>query len=178
MERLERSEKRIQYFEKKFVKKPINTEEGFQVFRFRFLKNRDGSAHTQLQKIYFHDKKKQDIVNMTFANASCDSQLSQEKENPSRLLHYGPIGQDTGSKWCAVGQKHTLYIRFPMKISINKYIFQLGNDCPGRDPSQWILEASNDEEEWTTLHEQLTDWHCPSGNGRHGIYYFDVYALV
>lgn len=173
MERLEKSESMIEILQKK-VKKTERNSEGFQTFRFRFLKNRDGDSLTQLQKIYFHDKKASNLVNMKLAQATCNSELSQPKENPSMLLHNGPIGQDTGSKWCAVGQKHTLYIRFPMKICIDKYIFQLGNDCPGRDPSQWILEASNDEEEWTTLHEQLTDWGFTGGNGRHGIYYFDV----
>lgn len=176
MERLERSEQRIQTFEKRFIEKPKNVEQEFQTFRFRFLKNRDGASLTQLQKIYFQDKKTGALIDMTMAHASCDSTLSQEKENPSRLLHFGPIGRETGSKWCAVGEKHTLYIRFPRKFNIDKYIFQLGNDCPERDPSRWILEASNDEEEWTLLHEQLTDWIGTGGNCRHGIYYFDVNA--
>lgn len=175
IERLEKSEKRIQSFEKKFVKKPINKEEGFQVFRFRFLKNRDWDTYTILQKIYFQNKRTGCLIDMTLANASCDS-ISIDGCDASKLLHFGNIGGDTGSKWCAKGEKHTLYIRFPMNIVIDKYIFQLGNGTNACDPQQWILEASNDEEEWTTLHEQLSDWGFPVINARHGIYYFDVNA--
>lgn len=50
-----------------------------------------------------------------------------------------------------------LQIDFGSQRAIDGFRYVTGADVPGRDPIQWILEGSNDNSTWVTLHRQATD---------------------
>eukprot|EP00440_Ansanella_granifera_P052848 gb/GFBE01057300.1/.p1 GENE.gb/GFBE01057300.1/~~gb/GFBE01057300.1/.p1 ORF type:complete len:789 (+),score=152.75 gb/GFBE01057300.1/:1-2367(+) len=55
-----------------------------------------------------------------------------------------------------------LVIHFPTPVQIDAFRICTGNDEPSRDPLQWLLEGSNDMEQWATLHSQTSDFPMPS----------------
>jgi hypothetical protein len=50
-----------------------------------------------------------------------------------------------------------LQIDFGSRRTVDGFRYITGGDVNGRDPVQWILEGSNDNSTWTTIHTQSTD---------------------
>lgn len=57
------------------------------------------------------------------------------------------------SKYLTGGQQTWMMWEMDRPFIANKYIMISGNDAPGRDPKDWILEGSNDGTNWTKLDE-------------------------
>merc|ERR1712117_417441 len=58
-------------------------------------------------------------------------------------------GKDS-TKWCdtPVGP---LVISFPVPVHVHYYTYRTGNDAPERDPVEWRLQGSMDNENWANL---------------------------
>ena len=91
------------------------------------------------------------------------SQLSAEKKN-SEFTVSGTIGQkgqmieqcvdgNTASKWCLFHEdKEVVWqAKYNQPVSISAYLLASAGDVPDRDPRDWVLEASNDGENWTEI---------------------------
>jgi alpha-L-fucosidase 2 len=61
------------------------------------------------------------------------------------------------TKWCVpdAGQAVTWQAELPAARKISSYSLTSANDMPVRDPKEWMLEASNDGKQWTTLDKQV-----------------------
>ena len=89
---------------------------------------------------------------------SLSATLTVSNENPD-----GPFGNEGSSKLID-GDANTKFLTFEYhegfwmmqefeeQVSINAYTMTSGNDAPDRDPLNWILEGSNDSENWDVIH--------------------------
>lgn len=62
------------------------------------------------------------------------------------------LGASTG-----VVKSWVLKIDFGSRRTVDGFRYTTGADVQGRDPVQWVLEGSNDDSTWTTIHVQSTD---------------------
>jgi alpha-L-fucosidase 2 len=60
------------------------------------------------------------------------------------------------TKWCVpdAGNAVTWQAELPAARKVSSYSLTSANDMPVRDPKEWVLEASNDGKQWTTLDKQ------------------------
>jgi len=65
----------------------------------------------------------------------------------------GTIGTDV----TGVTKSWVLQIDFGSRKTIDGFRYITGADVNGRDPVQWVLEGSNDNSTWTTIHVQSSD---------------------
>lgn len=63
------------------------------------------------------------------------------------------IDKNVNSKYCGPFTALTAWIccELPQATKVNMYSLTSGNDNEGRDPKTWVLEASNDGEDWVTV---------------------------
>ena len=67
--------------------------------------------------------------------------------------HLSPRSVEENEHWCAKSPQPTLYIRCKNPTRMLCFAFNYGIGSPERDPISWKFEGSNDENEWTCLHE-------------------------
>ena len=70
----------------------------------------------------------------------------------------GPAAATDGNpqkKWCLEhkGKPVIWQVKLPKAATLNSYALTSANDVPGRDPSTWNFEGSNDGMKWTNLDE-------------------------
>lgn len=64
-------------------------------------------------------------------------------------------------KWCSLTWNCSIIIKFSEPTLVNGFGFITGNDFPERDPLQWLIQGSNNGNNWLTLHNQNTDYVVP-----------------
>jgi hypothetical protein len=62
-----------------------------------------------------------------------------------------------GANATGVIKSWVLQIDFGSRRAVDGFRYITGGDVNGRDPVQWVLEGSNDNSTWTTIHTQSTD---------------------
>jgi hypothetical protein len=147
-------EKKINYLTNKleaFTDHSID-DNSFRYIRFKIIKNRLEGGYTQIQKIRFRHKGK--MLDMNGAMATTPDPIANGgSEGPENAINY-----NTSNKWCTPSSTPSIMIEFTRQVHIDEFSFVTANDCPERDPKQWILEGSNNKMEWTTLHYQKSDY--------------------
>lgn len=129
-------------------------------FRFSPIKVRDPTSHqVQLSELilyFFGQRITGSVLEEGGIAYSVDGNFPVN-ENPSKA-----IDENIGTKWLEadrspryfpgkVYQFKALTVKLPFPKPIDHYSFVTGNDIPGRDPIQWILEASTDNVTWVVL---------------------------
>ncbi|MFD5624844.1 discoidin domain-containing protein [Streptomyces sp. NPDC127072] len=66
-------------------------------------------------------------------------------EVAANLLH------KASNKWLAHEDSADLEFTFDSPVTVNAYSLTSANDCPDRDPSDWLLEGSHDGRSWARL---------------------------
>ncbi|WP_202303150.1 glycosyl hydrolase family 95 catalytic domain-containing protein [Dryocola clanedunensis] len=66
------------------------------------------------------------------------------------------IDNNIRTKWCIANPADSVIwqVKLPEMKCINSYTLTSANDCPERDPRQWVLSGSNDGVTWTELDRQ------------------------
>lgn len=89
---------------------------------------------------------------------SLEATLTVSDENPD-----GPFGNEGSSK-AIDGDRNSKFLtfeyhegfwmmqEFDQQVTVNAYTMTSGNDAPERDPFNWVLEGSNDGENWEVIH--------------------------
>lgn len=101
--------------------------------------------------------------------------LSVKYENNGGVTHAegSPkvVDNDNDTKYLVQSFAPDFYMQlsFPSGINVNAYELVSGNDAPDRDPQDWELVGSNDEENWTVL-DQVSGF---SFTGRKQVARFD-----
>ena len=127
-------------------------DKSFRYIRFKILKNRSGGGYSQIGKIAF--KNKGTFVDTKDAKATTPDPIANNgTEGPENAINYA-----SSNKWCTPCSTPSMMIEFPRHVFVDEFTFTTANDCPERDPMKWILEGSNDKNNWTTLHYQKTDY--------------------
>ncbi len=139
----------------------------FQVYRWRILRNRKNTHITQVTGItlYKDSLSDLDIYNLSSTKLHCSQQPSLPNEDVDKLKRvYNLPGRrySTNEKWCVLSSSPTLTIHLDKPIQFAGFAFNLGNDCPERDPVEWVFEGTNDERKWYPLHEMKNYSYNPS----------------
>ena len=84
------------------------------------------------------------------------------------------VDGDAGTKWCV--EHHNCPVQWQMRLAkplvVTGYTLVAGNDVPARDPQDWVLEGSNDGQDWAVLDRRSGEDQLPGRcKGRH--YGFD-----
>ncbi|MBB5353003.1 hypothetical protein HNR46_003256 [Haloferula luteola] len=66
-----------------------------------------------------------------------------------------------GNKWLDFGNAAVVF-DFGEVVTVDSYAYFLGNDAPDRDPIQWRIEGSNDQESWTLVDHVDFDYPHPT----------------
>jgi len=128
-----------------WTKAPVEAQgPPWQYFKFSTLATRDQDADSvQLMEVYFYaDSQKIPAVGVTATDP----------------LGYTPSGEgadkavdgDITTKWLDF-QKQYLLISFASPISPTAWSYVTGDDSPERDPADFTMEASTDQNTWTLV---------------------------
>jgi hypothetical protein len=83
---------------------------------------------------------------------------SKAVDNNTATVFLDMSGNGTvGANVTGVTKSWVLQIDFGSRRTVDGFRYTTGADVNGRDPVQWILEGSNDNSTWSTIHVQSTD---------------------
>jgi hypothetical protein len=83
---------------------------------------------------------------------------SKAIDNNTATVFLDMSGNGTvGANATGVTKSWVLQIDFGSRRTVDGFRYITGADVNGRDPVQWILEGSNDNSTWSTIHVQSTD---------------------
>ena len=80
--------------------------------------------------------------------------LSKHKNSPKNEGVENLFDDDNQSKFLVMNKQVTVYFTTQTPIAISRYQLVSANDAPGRDPRQWLLEASNDGKQWQAIDQK------------------------
>jgi hypothetical protein len=146
------------------------TNQSFRYFRFAVTKVRDITQDPtypvgMMQMSEFQLTFMGTRVDYTGASATNPSGANPAGQDASKAIDNntstvfldwsgnGTIGTDV----TGVTKSWVLQIDFGSRRTIDGFRYITGADVNGRDPVQWVLEGSNDNSTWTTIHTQSTD---------------------
>ena len=146
------------------------TNQTFRYFRFAVTKVRDITQDptypvgmmqmTEFQLLFMGTR-----IDYTGASATNPSGANPTGQDASKAIDNntstvfldwsgnGTIGTDV----TGVTKSWVLQIDFGSRRAVDGFRYVTGADVNGRDPVQWVLEGSNDNSTWTTIHVQSTD---------------------
>jgi predicted alpha-1,2-mannosidase len=78
-------------------------------------------------------------------------QVTASGENPPNEVAHNLIDGSTSTKWLTFDNHGWVQFRFTDPVAVDDYALSSANDSPGRDPSDWTLQGSQDGQSWTTL---------------------------
>ena len=143
----------------------------YRYFRFTVTKVRDNTSDLPAYPIGMMQMAEFEIlfagtrVSYTGATATNPGGFNPTNQEPSKAIDGNTStvfldmsGNGTvGSNTTGVIKSWVLQIDFGSQRAIDGFRYMTAADVPGRDPVQWILEGSNDNSTWTTIHRQDTD---------------------
>jgi hypothetical protein len=150
---------------------PINvTNQTFRYFRFAVTKVRDITQDPTypvgiMQMAEFQLTFMGTRVDYTGATATntggfnpTGQDASKAIDNNTATVFLDMSGNGTvGANATGVTKSWVLQIDFGSRRTVDGFRYITGADVNGRDPVQWILEGSNDNSTWSTIHVQSTD---------------------
>lgn len=147
------------------------TNQTFRYFRFAVTKIRDNTADlpsypvgimqmAEFQLLFMGTR-----VDYTGATATNPGGYNTTNQEPSKAIDNDTVtvfldmsGNGTvGANTTGVTKSWVLQIDFGSVRTIDGFRYVTAADVSGRDPVQWVLEGSNDNSTWTTIHVQSTD---------------------
>ena len=146
------------------------TNQTFRYFRFTVTKVRDITQDptypvgmmqmTEFQLLFMGTRV--DYTGATATNPSGSNPSGQDAskaiDNNTSTVFLDWSGNGTvGPNVTGVIKSWVLQIDFGSRRTVDGFRYITGGDVNGRDPVQWILEGSNDNSTWTTIHTQSTD---------------------
>ena len=146
------------------------TNQTFRYFRFAVTKVRDITQDptypvgmmqmTEFQLLFMGtriDYTGASATNPSGANPS-GQDASKAIDNNTSTVFLDWSGNGTvGANATGVIKSWVLQIDFGSRRAVDGFRYITGGDVNGRDPVQWVLEGSNDNSTWTTIHTQSTD---------------------
>jgi hypothetical protein len=146
------------------------TNQNFRYFRFAVTKVRDITQDptypvgmmqmTEFQLLFMGtriDYTGASATNPSGANPS-GQDASKAIDNNTSTVFLDWSGNGTvGANATGVIKSWVLQIDFGSRRAVDGFRYITGGDVNGRDPVQWVLEGSNDNSTWTTIHTQSTD---------------------
>ena len=122
------------------------------------MKNRGNCCLTQIAGLYLIP------LGLSCSDSGCLNLSEVELSSPDEplgtnttvevlLKRRHPNNIDDNQHWCTKSPQPTLYIRCKNPTRMLCFAFNYGIGSPERDPISWKFEGSNDENEWTCLHE-------------------------
>lgn len=146
------------------------TNQTFRYFRFAVTKVRDITQDPtypvgMMQMAEFQLLFMGTRVDYTGASATNPSGANPSGQDASKAIDNNTStvfldwsGNGTvGSDVTGVTKSWVLQIDFGSRRTVDGFRYTTGADVNGRDPVQWILEGSNDNSTWSTIHVQSTD---------------------
>ncbi|MFT5117424.1 MAG: hypothetical protein ACI9NY_000953 [Kiritimatiellia bacterium] len=127
---------------------PPTGAEGYRYYRFTPTVLRESDANSiQLAELsFFNGAARQ--VGATITNPG--------GSNPSTEMPANANDGDTSTKWLDFN-KGALVYDFSQEVVVDSYLLVTANDHFSRDPIRWLLEASNDAQDWTVLNDQRAE---------------------
>ncbi len=114
----------------------------FQYIRFTPIKFRAASNSIQLSEFFFKNGATFVPIQIAYNDVGGNS---PDAETPTNLFD-----DNVGTKWLDFS-KGAVIFDMGGNFPFDSYGFATANDAPERDPVRWILEGSNDQENWTLL---------------------------
>jgi len=150
---------------------PINvTNQTFRYFRFAVTKVRDITQDPTypvgiMQMAEFQLTFMGTRVDYTGATATntggfnpTGQDASKAIDNNTATVFLDMSGNGTvGANATGVIKSWVLQIDFGSRRTVDGFRYITGADVNGRDPVRWVLEGSNDNSTWSTIHVQSTD---------------------
>ena len=146
------------------------TNQTFRYFRFAVTKVRDITQDPtypvgMMQMAEFQLTFMGTRVDYTGATATNPSGANPSGQDASKAIdnNTGTVFLDwsgngtIGTDVTGVTKSWVLQIDFGSRRTIDGFRYITGADVNGRDPVQWVLEGSNDNSAWTTIHVQSSD---------------------
>ena len=147
------------------------TNQTFRYFRFAVTKIRDNTADLPSYSVGMMQMSEFQLmfmgtrVDYTGATATNPGGYNPTNQEPSKAIDNNTTtvfldmsGNGTvGSNTTGVTKSWVLQIDFGSRRTIDGFRYITGADVNGRDPVQWVLEGSNDNSTWTTIHVQSSD---------------------
>ena len=159
----------------------------YRYYRFSVTKVRDNTADLPsfpvgiLQFAEFDLFYNGSRVNYTGATATNPGGANPVGEEPdkgidnntsTKFLDYSGNG---GAFGAVISWKFVIDFGASVRRTADAFRLATANDVTGRDPVRWILEGSNDNSTWTTLHTQSTDASITTSRLTYTqLFYFDV----
>ena len=147
------------------------TNQTFRYFRFAVTKVRNSAADGGSYPVGMMQMSEFDLtfmgtrVDYTGATATnpggfnpTDQEASKAIDNNTGSVFLDASGNGTAPLGSTGAVKSwVLKIDFGSRRTIDGFRYTTGADVDGRDPVRWVLEGSNDDSTWTTIHVQSTD---------------------
>lgn len=147
------------------------TNQTFRYFRFTVTKIRDNTADLPSYTAGIVQMTEFQLLSMgnriSYAGASATNPggynttgqtATSAIDNDNGTVFLDMSGNGTvGSNTTGAIKSRVLQIDFGSKRNVDGFRYITGADVSGRDPVQWVLEGSNDNSSWSTLHVQSTD---------------------
>eukprot|EP00457_Paulinella_chromatophora_P000029 gb/GEZN01000029.1/.p1 GENE.gb/GEZN01000029.1/~~gb/GEZN01000029.1/.p1 ORF type:complete len:3687 (-),score=441.49 gb/GEZN01000029.1/:130-11190(-) len=123
----------------------LKIRQGFRLFRFRFTRTRFAGHSLQLQQLLLFCGKKQLRPNETY-NIGGRPPAGEGAENLSN-----PNGAKFRDRAFAANGYSLVYLEFSSPVFATEALIKTANDSPGRDPLDFTIEATHDQETWYAL---------------------------
>jgi hypothetical protein len=132
----------------------------YQYVRFKITKRRGGAADNTVQLAEFEfynsavSSAKIPITGVTNPGGN-----NPGAETPDKIID--GVTTEAGNKWLDFNNAALVFDLGSQK-TFNQYAFFTGGDAEDRDPIQWTLEGSNDQERWNLIENVNFDYMPPS----------------
>lgn len=138
------------------IRSVIGGASTYQYVRYKITKRRPGVAGlVQLTEFEFYNTAvSESKIPVASVSNPGGSNAADAAEGVTKLI------DGLGNKWLDNNNKEVIF-DFGTPVSFNKYSFITGNDDPSRDPIQWTLEGSNDQERWNIIENVNFDYGTP-----------------
>jgi hypothetical protein len=136
-------------------------EASYQYIRFKATKLRTGedTGLIQLREFsFFNNGTPVEVVGVENPGGA-----SYPEENVGNLID----GSANDNKWLDFNNAPVIFDLGEVK-TIDGYSFFTANDADDRDPIQWILQGSNDQETWTVIESVNFDYPTPTARNVNG----------
>lgn len=147
-----------QVFDQRYQTKTymISNRDSFSHYRLDITKN-SGDNLIQLAEFALSGEYQTDPPPVD--NSEILTQIDNGTVTFSEQIHAGEgatnlFDGNSYSKWLAQNNTAWVAYQFTKQAHVTHYTLTSANDAPDRDPKSWLLQGSNDGQQWTTLDSQ------------------------
>ncbi len=90
----------------------------------------------------------------SIANPEAVAAVTASAENPPNEIATKLIDNDANTKWLTFNPTGWARLQLTKPTVVTSYALTSANDFPGRDPRDWQLQGSNDDQAWTNVDVQ------------------------